>query len=45
VDTTVQPEAVSFPTDAKPLHAEIKGLNRLARKSGLPLRQVPVLRL
>ena len=29
VDTTVQPKAI--PTDAKLLHAAIKGLNRLAR--------------
>jgi IS5 family transposase len=39
VDTTVQPKAVSFPTDAKMLHAAIKGLNRLARKHGVRLRQ------
>ena len=32
VDTTVQPKAISFPTDAKLLHAAIKGLNRLAKK-------------
>ena len=32
VDTTVQPKAISFPTDAKLLHAAIKGLSRLARK-------------
>jgi transposase, IS5 family len=31
VDTTVQPKAITFPTDAKLLHASIKGLNRLAR--------------
>lgn len=30
VDTTVQPKAITFPTDAKLLHATIKGLNRLA---------------
>ena len=30
VDTTVQPKAITFPTDAKLLHAAIKGL-RLAR--------------
>jgi hypothetical protein len=29
VDTTVQPKAITFPTDAKLLHAAIKGLNRL----------------
>jgi transposase, IS5 family len=27
VDTTVQPKAITFPTDAKLLHAAIKGLN------------------
>ena len=35
VDTTVQPKAITFPTDAKLLHAAIKGLNRLARKCAL----------
>src|SRR3974390_1235844 len=39
VDTTVQPKAITFPTDAKLLHAAIKGLNRLARTHRLPLRQ------
>src|SRR5580692_12082632 len=39
VDTTVQPKNVTFPTDAKLLHAAIKGLNRLARKHGVKLRQ------
>jgi len=39
VDTTVQPKNITFPTDAKLLHAAIKGLNRLARKHGLRLRQ------
>jgi hypothetical protein len=39
VDTTVQPKAITFPTDAKLLHAAIKGLDRLARKCGLQLRQ------
>ncbi|XIA67456.1 IS5 family transposase [Bradyrhizobium sp. TZ2] len=39
VDTTVQPKAISFPTDAKLLHAAIRGLNRLARKYGVRLRQ------
>lgn len=34
VDTTVQPRAISFPTDAKLLHAAIKGLNRLATRHG-----------
>jgi IS5 family transposase len=35
----VQPKNITFPTDAKLLHAAIKGLNRLARKHGLRLRQ------
>jgi len=39
VDTTVQPKAITFPTDAKLLHAAINGLNRLARKCELRLRQ------
>ena len=39
VDTTVQPKAISFPTDAKLLHAAIRGLNRLARRHGVRLRQ------
>jgi hypothetical protein len=40
VDTTVQPKNISFPTDAKLLHAAIKGLNRLASKHGVRLRQL-----
>ena len=39
VDTTVQPKAITFPTDAKLLHAAIMGLNRLARTQGVRLRQ------
>src|SRR6202142_2960204 len=39
VDTTVQPKAITFPTDAKLLHPAIKGLNRLVRKHGVRLRQ------
>jgi IS5 family transposase len=39
VDTTVQPKNITFPTDAKLLHAAIKGLNRLARKHSVQLRQ------
>jgi IS5 family transposase len=39
VDTTVQPKAITFPTDAKLLHAAINGLNRLARRHGVRLRQ------
>jgi hypothetical protein len=34
-----QPKAISFPTDAKLVHAAIKGLNRLAKKHGVGLRQ------
>ena len=39
VDTTVQPKAVTFPTDAKLLHAAINELNRLAVQHGVRLRQ------
>lgn len=39
VDTTVQPKNITFPTDAKLLHTAIKGLNRLARKHEVRLRQ------
>src|SRR3974390_1164382 len=39
VDTTAQPKAITFPTDAKLVHAAIKGLNRLARAHGVRLRQ------
>jgi transposase, IS5 family len=42
VDTTVQPKAITFPTDAKLLHAAIKGLNRLANKHGVRLRQTAI---
>jgi len=35
----VQPKNISFPTDAKLLHAAIRGLNRLASKHGVRLRQ------
>jgi IS5 family transposase len=38
-DTTVQPKNVTFPTEAKLMHAAIKGLNRLCRKYGVRLRQ------
>ena len=44
VDTTVQPKNITFPTDAKLLHAAIKGLNRLARQHAVRLRQ-PYLRV
>jgi hypothetical protein len=39
VDTTLQPKDITFPTDAKLLHAAINGLTRLARKRGVRLRQ------
>jgi IS5 family transposase len=39
VDTTVQPKNISFPTDAKLLHAAIRGLNRMACKHRVRLRQ------
>src|ERR1043166_7499350 len=39
VDTTVQPKNITFPTDAKLLHAAVKGLTRLASKHGVRLRQ------
>jgi IS5 family transposase len=39
VDTTVQPKAITFPTDAKLLHAAIKGLNRLVDQHEVPVRQ------
>lgn len=32
-------KAITFPTDARLLHAAIKGLNRLARKHRVKLRQ------
>ena len=35
----MQPKNISFPTDAKLLHAAIRGLNRLANKHGVRLRQ------
>ncbi|MDP2359035.1 MAG: IS5 family transposase, partial [Beijerinckiaceae bacterium] len=39
VDTTVQPKAVAFPTDAKLLHRAREKLVRLAQKNGVALRQ------
>src|ERR1700675_2208434 len=39
VDTTVQPKNITFPTDAKLLHAAIRGLNRLANMHRVRLRQ------
>ena len=35
VDTTVQPKNITFPTDAKLLHAAINGIVRLAKKHGV----------
>jgi IS5 family transposase len=39
VDTTVQPKAVTHPTDSKLLHRGIEVLARLARRHGVALRQ------
>ncbi len=39
VDTTVQPKAVAFPTDAKLMHRAREKLVSLARKCGVVLRQ------
>ncbi len=39
VDTTVQPKAVAFPTDAKLMHKAIVLLGREAKRHGVPLRQ------
>jgi transposase, IS5 family len=39
VDTTVQPKAVAFPTDAKLMHRARERLARLAKKHGVTLRQ------
>jgi len=39
VHTTVQPQAITFPTDAKLLHAAMEGLNRQFRKHGVRLRR------
>ena len=39
VETTVQPKAVALPTDAKLMHRAREGLVRLARKTGVELRQ------
>ena len=39
VDTTVQPKAAAFPTDAKLMHRARERLVRLARKTGVSLRQ------
>lgn len=39
VDTTVQPKAVAFPTDARLMHKARERLVRLAKAWGVPLRQ------
>ena len=39
VDTTVQPKAVAFPTDAKLMHRAREKLVRLAKQHGVTLRQ------
>ena len=39
VDTTVQPKAVAFPTDAKLMHNAIILLGREAKRRRVPLRQ------
>jgi IS5 family transposase len=39
IDTTVQPKAVTHPTDSKLLHRGIEILRRLARRHGIALRQ------
>ncbi|RWC61625.1 MAG: IS5/IS1182 family transposase, partial [Mesorhizobium sp.] len=38
-DTTVQPKNVMFPTDAKLIHRARERLVRLAKRTGLHLRQ------
>src|SRR3954453_7006173 len=42
VDTTVQPKAVAFPTDAKLMHRARERLVRLAKRHGVTLRQTYV---
>ena len=39
IDTTIQPKAVTHPTDSKLLHRGIEILGRLARQHGIALRQ------
>ena len=39
VDTTVQPKAIAFPTDARLLHKAIVMLGKQAKAHGVPLRQ------
>jgi transposase, IS5 family len=42
IDTTVQPKAVAFPTDARLMHRALMRLVRLAHKHGVRLRQTYV---
>lgn len=39
VDTTVQPKAITFPTDAKLYYKALIALGKLAKKKGIELRQ------
>ena len=39
IDTTVQPKAIAFPTDARLMHRALVRLVRLAKKHGVRLRQ------
>ena len=39
IDTTVQPKAIAFPTDAKLMHRARERLVRLAKREGVTLRQ------
>ncbi|MGK7871623.1 IS5 family transposase [Falsiroseomonas sp. E2-1-a20] len=39
IDTTVQPKAVTHPTDSKLIHRGVEILGRLARRHGVALRQ------
>ena len=39
VDTTVQPKAIAFPTDAKLYYRMLTHLVKLAKQQGMPLRQ------
>ena len=42
VDTTVQPKAITFPTDARLLYKALTGLVTLAKRYSIPLRQTYV---
>jgi transposase, IS5 family len=39
VDTTVQPKAVAFPTDARLMHRARERLVKLSRKTSVSLRE------